>query len=41
MMKLPYKERNRIHYMAPSKDRGYLRSITYEGLANAMAEQWS
>ncbi|KKN38530.1 hypothetical protein LCGC14_0752250, partial [marine sediment metagenome] len=30
----------RIHKMAPSKDRGKLRSITYQGIANAMAEQW-
>jgi len=31
---------NRIHRMSPSKDRGKLRSITYTGLAKAMAEQW-
>jgi hypothetical protein len=31
---------NRIHKMPPSKDRGKLRSRTYEGIANAMAEQW-
>jgi hypothetical protein len=31
---------NRIHKMPPSKDRGKLRSITYQGVANAMAEQW-
>ncbi len=30
----------RIHKMPPSKDRGRLRSITYQGIANAMAEQW-
>jgi hypothetical protein len=30
----------RIWKMAPSKDRGYLRSLTYQGIANAMAEQW-
>lgn len=30
----------RIHKMPPSKDRGKLRSITYQGIANAMAEQW-
>lgn len=30
----------RIHRMPPSKDRGYLRSITYQGIAEAMAEQW-
>ena len=31
---------NRIHKMPPSKDRGRLRSITYSGIAEAMAEQW-
>jgi hypothetical protein len=40
MMKLPKKERNRIHYMSPGKDRGKLRSIFYTGIAEAMAEQW-
>lgn len=30
----------RIHKMPPSKDRGKLRSITYDGYAQAMAEQW-
>jgi len=31
---------NRIHKMPPSKNRGKLRSITYQGIADAMAEQW-
>ena len=31
----------RIHKMPPSKDRSKLRSITYQGIADAMAEQWS
>lgn len=30
----------RIHRMPPSADRGRLRSITYSGIAAAMAEQW-
>ena len=30
----------RIHKMPPSKDRAKLRSITYPGIAKAMAEQW-
>lgn len=30
----------RIHKMAPSKNRSKLRSITYQGIADAMAEQW-
>ncbi len=40
MMKLSKKERSKIHYMPPSENRGYLRSITYQGIANAMASQW-
>lgn len=31
---------SRIHKMPPSKDRGLLRSITYKGIADAMASQW-
>lgn len=30
----------RIHKMGPSKDRGKLRSVTYAGIAKAMADQW-
>jgi site-specific DNA-cytosine methylase len=30
----------RIHKMAPSKDRSKLRSKTYQGIADAMAFQW-
>lgn len=30
----------RIHLMPPSKDRWKLRSATYKGIAQAMAEQW-
>jgi len=30
----------RIWRMGPSKDRAKLRSITYTGIADAMAEQW-
>ncbi|KDE19681.1 hypothetical protein AZ09_10465 [Acetobacter aceti 1023] len=30
----------RIHKMPPSADRGKLRSQTYQGIADAMAEQW-
>ena len=28
------------HLMSPSPDRGIKRSITYQGIATAMAEQW-
>jgi hypothetical protein len=31
---------HRIWKMGPSPDRGLLRSITYQGIAEAMAEQW-
>lgn len=31
---------SRIHKMPPSKDRGILRSETYQGIADAMADQW-
>lgn len=31
---------NRIHRMPPSKDRWKLRSMTYPGIAEAMAAQW-
>jgi site-specific DNA-cytosine methylase len=31
---------SRIHNMAPSPDRSKNRSRTYQGIANAMAEQW-
>ena len=30
----------RLHRLPPSKDRWKLRSITYQGIADAMAEQW-
>jgi len=32
---------SRIHRMSPSKDRGKLRSVTFKGVAEAMADQWS
>ena len=40
MMELPKNERERMHYMSPSAERGKLRSKTYDGIAQAMAEQW-
>jgi len=30
----------RIHRMSPSTNRAKLRSLTYQGIANAMADQW-
>lgn len=40
MMKLPKRERQRLHYLPPSEDRWKIRSTTYQGIADAMAEQW-
>jgi hypothetical protein len=40
MMKLPKRERERLHYLPPSEERQKLRSTTYPGIATAMAEQW-
>jgi len=37
---LPANQRQRLHYLPPSKDRWKLRSKTFEGLAAAMADQW-
>jgi hypothetical protein len=35
------KEWSKVHRMPPGPDRERLRSVTYEGLAKAMADQWS
>ena len=40
MAALPTKERSRVHYASPGPDRWKVRSITYVGVALAMAEQW-
>lgn len=40
MMKLPKNERERLHYLPPSPDRWKIRSKTFEGIADAMADQW-
>jgi site-specific DNA-cytosine methylase len=40
MMQLSPKEKHRIHYMPPSPDRARLRSQTYTGVADAIADQW-
>ena len=40
MMKLPKNKRERLHYLPPSPDRWKLRSLTYQGFADAMAIQW-
>lgn len=40
MLKLPKRVRQRLHYLSPSPDRWKLRSETYQGIADAMADQW-
>lgn len=40
MMKLPKNKRERLHYLSPGKDRWKERSRTFQGIADAMAEQW-
>lgn len=39
-MALPEKVRRRLDHLPPSPDRAKLRSKTYQGIAEAMAEQW-
>lgn len=41
MQMLPLKQRTRIHYAAPGPQRWKQRSRTLQGIADAMAEQWS
>lgn len=41
MMSLPKNKRQRLHYLPPSAERAKLRSKTFQGIADAMAEQWS
>ena len=38
MMKLPYKERAKVHWMGSGK--GKERSVFFTGIAKAMADQW-
>lgn len=40
MLKLPKTVAQRLHYLPPSKDRWKIRSETYQGIADAMADQW-
>ena len=41
MMMLPMKERERIHYMSPRPNRWKARSKTFQGISDAMANQWT
>ncbi len=38
--KLPKREQQRLHYLPPSPERWKLRSTTFQGIAEAMSEQW-
>jgi hypothetical protein len=40
MMLLPKNQRERLHYLPPSPLRWKIRSTTFPGIANAMADQW-
>jgi hypothetical protein len=40
MMLLPKNQRERLHYLPPSALRWKERSKTFQGIANAMANQW-
>ena len=37
---LPKREAQRLHMLPPSEERWKLRSETYQGIADAMADQW-
>ena len=37
---LPKNQQQRLHYLPPSKDRWKIRSTTFQGIADAMAQQW-
>ena len=37
---LPKAQQQRLHYLPPSPDRWKIRSKTYQGIADAMADQW-
>jgi len=40
MMRLPKKKRERLYYLSPGSHRAKERSRTFEGIAEAMADQW-
>ena len=40
MMKLPKNKRERLHYLSPGENRSIERSKTFQGIADAMADQW-
>ena len=40
MKSLPKNQQQRLHYLPPGPDRQRERSKTFQGIADAMAEQW-
>ena len=40
MITLPKNQRERLHYLPPGKDRAKIRSETFDGIADAMSDQW-
>lgn len=40
MLKLPKNKQQRLHYLPPGPDRWKIRSTTFQGIADAMANQW-
>jgi len=40
MMQLPKRDRERMFHLPPGPDRWKIRSTTYQGIADAMADQW-
>lgn len=41
MMKLPYKDRAKIHYASPGKDRAKIRSKSFNGMMEAIVDQFT
>jgi hypothetical protein len=37
---LPKREQQRLHYLPPSPDRWKIRSKTFDGIAQAIVDQW-
>jgi hypothetical protein len=40
MVGMARKDTDKVHYASPGADRWKIRSVTYQGIADAMAEQW-
>ena len=40
MLNLPKSKQQRLHYLPPGPERSKLRSKTFQGIADAMAQQW-